>query len=173
MNTYSVVNNMYYQGSVRHEDMASLKTRNYIIEIKREDVACEFMDVQYHYRCILEFKDLLGRTERVIVLNEAQANILIDNLGTFVYDNYSELFCLTNIAGPSVLETYGIKVSEVEEGGDFCALFQLICFNGVTNTSYPILSTTFTLEELDNFCDVLFFVFLIDLVSEREGIFKV
>ena len=173
MNNYSVINNMYYQGSVRHDDMATLKTSNYIIEIQREEVHCEFMDVQYCYRCIIEFKDLLGRSERKIVLNEAQANILIDNINTFVYDNYSELFCLTNIAGSSMFETYGIKLSETEINGDFTALLQVICFNAATNTSFPVLTTSFSLEELDNFCNVLFFVFLIDLVSEREGIFKV
>lgn len=173
MNNYTIITNMYYQGTVRHFEMSELRTRNFIIEIKREEVSKEFLDIQYHYRCILRFKDLTGRLVREVVMNESQASILVDNINAFVYDNYTELYCLNGIASTNVAETYEIRLTTCEENEDYSVLFQILCTNSVLGTTFPVVSTVLTLEELDNLLEVMFFIYLIDLVSERKGIYQV
>ena len=174
MNTENVIlSNMYYQGTVKHENMARLKLKDFIIELNREEVQTTFLNIQYEYRCNIVFKDLLGRPIRALSLNENQARILVDNISTFVYDEYTELNCLGDISSTNIAETYGIRLSATEVNGDFSVLFQVICYNNVLNTSFPVISTVMSLEELDKFCDLMFFIFLVDLVSERKSIYQV
>lgn len=171
---YSVLCNMYYQKSVRHENMASLRVKDYIIEIQREEVSKEFLDIQYHYRCILIFKDLLGRELRRLVMNEAQAGVLIDNISTFIYNNYNQLIALSNLNGPTVFEYYNISLEASEnQQGDFTTLFRVLRYNSVIQMMEPVLNIELELQELDDLCSMMFFVYLIDLESEREGIYKV
>ena len=173
MNEYTIINNMYYQGTVNKSDMAHIQLRDFYVEIIREDVEKTFFNIQYYYICRIVFKDLLGRIVREIVLNENQARILLDNMSTFIYDNYTELVCLSDITSTNIAETYGFKLSATEENGDFCVLFQVICYNSVLGTSFPVISTVMSLDELDKLTDIMYFIFLIDLVSERKGIYKV
>ena len=170
---YAILCNMFYQGSVRHENMATLKTQNFIIDIQREEVEKTFLDLQYNYRCILIFKDLLGREIRRLVFNEADAMILTDNISTFVFNDYTEMIVLSNIIGPTIFESYSISLKATEVNGDYSVLLQVLCYNSATQIMQPVISTILSLEELDNLCDMMFFIYLIDLAAEREGIYKV
>ena len=176
MNNYSILNNMYFQGTVPHTNVNSLKTKDYIIEIERQEVTKTFFDIQYVYRCILRFKDLLGRVVCELVFSEAQAQVLIDNISTFICDNYTTMYALNNItlSGTTSTESYSIFLKETEnKDKDFCVLLQLICTNSVLQTTFPKFTATLELDELDNLCNIMFFVYLIDLVSERQGIYQV
>ena len=171
--TQAVLNNMYYQGTVQHENMAKLKTRNYVIEMYREEVGVEFLNVQYCYRCILVFKDLLGNEVRRLVFSEAQAATLIDNMSMVVYNDYIELHCLSNILGPTINETYSIVLKAAEEHEEYHINFQILCYNNILETVQPVLTTVLTLDELDELINMMFFVYLIDLVSDRKSIYQV
>ena len=170
---YAVLCNMYHNRSVTKDDMATLKTKNFIIDIIREDVRNEFMDVQYCYRCVLSFKDLLGREVLRLIINEAQANILIDNISTFIYDDYSQLIALSNIPSTNIYETYTISIEAGECASDFIAFLKVLKYNSNTQQLIPVIVTQLDLDELDNLCNMMFFVYLIDLVDNREGIYKV
>lgn len=172
MNKYSFINNMYYSGLVDHENMGEFKTKNYIIEIKREEVEKEFLNMQYMFICSLTFKDFTGREVLRISFNESQAAALIDSISSFVYDNYNNMIALSNINGSTIVETYSISLRSIEnENKDFAILFQILCYNSYTQQTVPILTTVFDLDELDNLCDMMFFVYLIDIASDREGIY--
>lgn len=171
---YSIINNMYFQGTVKHSNSNNLRVKDCIIEIERQEVNKEFFDLQYRYRCTLKFKDLLGRVIREVSFSEMQAQILIDNINTFVYDNYANMYVLTGITGSSSVETYSIFLKESEnKDNDFCVILQLLCNNAVLQQTFPIFTVTLDLQELDDLLNVMFFVYLIDLVSERQGIYQV
>ena len=173
---YAILSNMYYQGSVGHDNMATLRTKNYIIDIIREEVTKEFLQIQYRYRCSLIFKDLTGREILRLTFNESQSQALLDNMNTFIFEDYQDMMCLSNIFGQSMLETYSIylsnKTADINTGEYFCE-FKVVCYNSATGTFQPILSTILSDNELDELINIMFFIFLIDLASEREGIYKV
>ena len=171
----TVLTNMYYNKVVEHENMGYMRVSDYIIEFIREEIDKSFFQIQYEYRCIIVIKDLLNRELRRIVINEAQAMQLIDGINAYVYDNMSEeVYLLTNISGPTIYEEYTICLAYLD--GEYQnARVQMIVnrYNSALETLEPVLTIPFTLDELDKFVDTAFFIFLIDLASAREGIFKV
>ncbi len=184
MNNYSVLCNMYYQGTVRHDTMGSLKTKNHVIDVIREE-AHSFLDIQYEYRCLLIFKDLVGREVFRLNINEGQVQVLIDNINIFVYESYDELYCLSNIVGNNINESYSVKLSwflpdnnincgiPVDENDEHNILIQVISYNSILNRTSIVFTTVLTLDELDNLSSLMYFIYLIDLEAERRGIFSV
>ena len=173
INEYSVLSNMYYNNSVRKDNMATIRIQDYIIDIVREDVSCTFMDIQYYYHCILIFKDITGRELRRLDFNEMQASQLLDNINTFIYDDYAEIYALSNLNGPTIYESYSIVLKAIEqESGEHYIQFQVLCTNTIYRSITPIITITMSIDDLDRFIDVMFFIYLIDLASERSGIYK-
>ena len=175
MNTeYAIMSNMYYQGMVNHENMATMKIKDCIVEISRDEVSKEFLNIQYCYRCNIVFKDLLGRELKRLCFNEAQAMVLVDNLGRFQGTNEpcDELYCLSNIYGSTPFESYGIIVKMSNDSNN-PVLLQVQCYNSVSQMMFPCLTIPMTFDELDSLCDLMFFIYLIDIASERQSIYKV
>lgn len=173
--SYSVLCNMYFQGNVGHENMAVIKTKNYTVEIKREEVQREFLPIQYCYRCILIFKDLTGREIQKLVFNESQASVFIDNISTFISSDFEELVLVSGVLGRTIDESYTItlELSSEQSQGDFCGLMKVLCCNNVIQTITPTFTCLFEFNELSNLIDTMFFIYLIDLESERQSIYKV
>ena len=166
---------MFYQGIVPHENMGSIKVGDCIIEFVREEIEKTFLDLQYQYRCNIIFKDLTGREIRRLVINEGQAMQLLDGINAYIYDDFNEAYLLSNIQGPTLFETYTVTmITQFHNGNPEDTRLQMIIqrYNGVLEVLEPVLTVTFTLDDLDKFVDTAFFIFLIDLASEREGIFK-
>ena len=173
VNEYSVLTNMYYNQNVRKDNMATIKIQDYIIEIIREEVTCTFMDVQFQYHCSLIFKDLTGRELRRIDFNELQASQLLDNINTFIYDDYMEIYALSNLNGPTIYETYTIALRAIQqETEEHYIQFQVLCYNSVLQTMSSVISIIMNIDDLDKLVDAMFFIYLIDLASERSGIYQ-
>ena len=176
---YSVLTNMYFNHQVQHSEDAMIKAGDYFIEFKREDVEKTFFDVQFQYRCNIIFKDLTGREVRRLVINEFQAMQLLDGINAYVYDNefLEESYLLSNVNGPTIYETYTLCLMAIirDDEDPNNNVFEIVLkrYNDVLGVLDDVLTIRLTLNELDSFVDTAFFIFLIDIASERNGIFQV
>lgn len=173
----SHVNCMFFQGIVPHEDKAMIKVGDYTIEFTREEVPKQFFDLQFNYNCSIIFYDLTGREVRRVVINEYQAMQLIDGINAAVYDDFdSEIYLISNINGPTLFETYTLCLNReyFNEYNPSDSMYNLIIYryNGAIETLDQVLNVRMGLDDLDKFVDTAFFIFLIDIASEREGIFS-
>lgn len=170
----AVLNNMYFQGNVGKDNMGTIKTKDYIIDISRSEINKTFLQVQYEYRCTLTFKDLLGRVIKSVDFSEAQALAMIDSINSFVYNDYEELCLIDNINCPNnIYESYSFYLNKINDNGESIYLLRLVCYNSAINNVIPTIICRLSLDELDKLNDTMFFIFIIDLVSAREGIFQV
>lgn len=175
---YSILANMYFNHQVQHAEDAMIKVGDHFIEFKREDVEKTFFERQFSYRCIIIFKDLTGREVRRVTMNELQAMQMLDGINAYVYDNefMEECYLVSNIGGPTVFESYTLCLNSIyrdmEDPND--NVFELVIkrYNDALEVLENVLTLNLTLNELDSFVDTAFFIFLIDIASEREGIFQ-
>ena len=169
-NEYLVLSNMYYNNTVSKDNMATIKIQDYLFEITREEVKSEFMDLQYRYRCNLVIKNLIGTELKRLCFNELQASQMLDSINTFVYNDYTDMYILSGINSPSnIYESYSIYLKTIDETKHLI-LFQVTCKIAYNNV--PVISIIMNIDELDELSDAMFFIYLIDIVSERSGIFS-
>lgn len=176
-NEYSILANMYFNGSVEHDEHGMIKVGEYIINFEREEVQMNFLQNNYQYRCNIIIHDLTGREIRRIVINEFEAMQMLDGINAYIYDDFeSEVYLLSNIAGPTLYETYTLCLQReyFDESDPNNNTFNLVLnrYNGVLEVLETVLTIRMTLSELDSFVDTAFFIFLIDIASSRTGIFS-
>lgn len=162
--------NMYDMGAIKKENMAEFKTKDIIIKLERKDAQLWYTDTSYKYLCIITFIDRLTNREILkLSLNEIDVFILTDG-----YENYMESLEIDigSLLTPMIHSTidnskyYFCMNNKTETTYDdlYLIVYQ---YNPENNTTLKRLQILLSTNELIDLFDLIYFTFLIDIVSNN------
>ncbi len=177
----AILKNMYEQGSVRRDNsMATIITtkKDYKIELERKDIANPNManyTAGFYYICILRFKDMMGNLLLELHLNEMQVLTMIDNINEYFSAGWRlyDMSLLSNILSlqPGTIDSIAIFHNETtynEKEYDYTHILEIKEYNKYTESIINRLRIEMSQEDMEALCNVLYFIFLIDIDETVE-----
>ena len=165
-----LLHNMYDMGAIKKETMAEFKTKDIIIKLERKDAQLWYTDTSYKYLCIITFIDRLTNREILkLSLSEIDVFVLMDN-----YDNYMETLDIDygSLLTPMIYSAidnskyYFSLDNKTETSYDdlYLIVYQ---YNPENNTTLKRIQILLGTNELIDLFDLIYFTFLIDMVSNN------
>lgn len=178
----AIIKNMVDQGSVKKgESMATVIStkKDYVIELERKDIS-NFNMIAYtnsgcYYICILRFKDKMGQLLLELHLNELQVLRMIDNINEYFSAGWQlfDLCLLSDIMSlqPGVTDSINIFHNYdtfIESESDYMHILEVKEYNKYTESMVNRLRIEMSQEDMEALCNVLYFIFLIDIDETVE-----
>ena len=158
--------NLYQNGLIKSDNIStSFKSLNkdFYIDFIRKDTSLWNNDNSYRYQCEMIFKNSFNIELLKIIINEEDIMRLLDSVYSYMEFNMPDI----NIYLKSYSLDYNDYIFTFKNVENKIFLIVNI-FNSVYKTIIPKLNIEFNEDKLDEFLELLYYTFLIDLDNEDK-----
>lgn len=179
----AILNNMYDQNSIQRESESKVRfitsKKDFIIELERQEISNSNFQLENAncYTCSVIIRDRISNNILLkLDFNINQILIILDNLNSYFIggDNLFDLNLISNVINSSnmsstfsltVYHNYDTYDKQIE---DFIHVLEIDENNSFYNSSIPRFKIDFFTNDLLTLMDLMYFTFLIDVVSTEE-----
>lgn len=159
--------NLYQNGSINKGDNISTSfeslNKDYYINFNRKNTSLWINDNSYKYQCEIIFKNNLNIELLKITINEEDVIRLLDSVYTYMEFNMPDI----NIFLNSYSFNYNDYVFSFKNINN--KIFLIVNdFNKIYKITIPKFNIEFNEDKLDEFLELLYYTFLIDLDNEDK-----